>query len=226
MVELTLTDGTRVPVHTIFAVARNYAGHARELDNPVPESPVVFIKPDTALLADGGTIPLPAVSRDVHHEVELVALLGRGGRNIPEAQALDCVLAYGVGIDVTARDLQNRAKAQGLPWTLGKGLDGFAPLSVLVPASELPDPQDVELRLTVNGRERQHGHTGEMLFPVARLIHYLSTLFTLQRGDLVFTGTPAGVARFDDGDVLEAAMGRPGAEPLARLKVSARRRPD
>lgn len=225
MASVTLTDGTLVPVHTIFCIGRNFAAHARELGNPVPESPVVFIKPETTIVHDGETVRLPHQSRDVHHEVELVALLGSGGRDIPVEAALGHVLGYGVGIDVTARDIQNEAKKKAHPWTVGKGFDSFAPVSEFVPASEVPDPQALELWLSVNGQERQRGRTAEMLHSVAELVSHLSTIFTLQHGDLIFTGTPAGVARFEDADVLQAGMGPVGGEPLVFLRVDARREP-
>lgn len=222
MPEVHFEDGSSLPAHTLFCIGRNYAAHARELDNPVPDRPVIFIKPDTAIVQDGGEIVLPAVSDDVHHEVELVVVLGSGGRYLDEAAAHACIAGYGVGIDVTARDIQNEAKSHAYPWTVGKGFDSFAPISRFISADRVADPQALQIALHVNGRQVQHGQTRDMLFPLARLIGTLSEVFTLQAGDLVFTGTPAGVARFVAGDVLEASLMEAGGIELARLRVSAR----
>ncbi|WP_018233398.1 fumarylacetoacetate hydrolase family protein [Thioalkalivibrio thiocyanodenitrificans] len=230
MANVLLEDGTPVPVHTIFCIGHNYAAHARERGTPVPESPAVFIKPDTTLVVDGGPVRLPRLSTDVHHEVEMVALLGdgvlaRAGREIPEAEALACVRGYGVGIDVTARDFQQRARERGLPWAVGKGFDTFAPVSRFVDAARVADPQALRLWLDVNGERRQDDLTRGMTFGLASVIHYLSTIFTLTPGDLIFTGTPGGVARFEHGDRIEAGLGPDGAPPLCTLAVGALREP-
>jgi 2-keto-4-pentenoate hydratase/2-oxohepta-3-ene-1,7-dioic acid hydratase in catechol pathway len=231
MANVLLEDGTPVPVHTIFCIGHNYAAHARERGTPVPVSPAVFIKPDTTLVSDGGFIRLPRQSSDVHHEVEMVALLGEGvrawgGRDIPEARALGCVRGYAVGIDVTARDFQKRAREQALPWAVGKGFDTFAPVGRFVDASRIADPQALRVWLDVNGERRQNAGTDGMTFGLARLIHYLSGVFTLTPGDLIFTGTPGGVARFEHGDRLEAGLGLPGLAPLCTLSVAALRDAD
>lgn len=159
---------------------------------------------------------LPRRSRDVHHEVELVAVIGVGGKRIPEDKALDHVDAYAVGLDMTARDLQAVAKRKGLPWTVAKGFDTFAPLGPLVAAGHIRNPQDLSIRLEVNGEVRQQGHTGDMMFPVARLVAYCSEIFTLMPGDLIYTGTPEGVGPVKDGDVLEAFV---TDIPSLRVKV-------
>jgi len=224
MTHVLFEDGTPVPVHTIFCIGHNYAAHARERGTPVPESPAVFIKPDTTLVVDGGPIRLPRQSDDVHHEVEMVALLGEGvgawgGRDIPEAQALSCVQGYAVGIDVTARDFQKRARENALPWAVGKGFDSFAPVGRFVPATRVADPQALGLWLDVNDERRQDGTTDGMTFGLAYLIHYLSGIFTLMPGDLIFTGTPAGVARFERGDQLRAGLGLADGTPLCGLQA-------
>ncbi len=223
MADAILTDGTRVPIHTIFCIGRNYAAHAGELDNPVPEVPVVFIKPDTTLVQSGGEVLLPQASQNVQHEVEMVVLLGSGGKHIDSRDALRHVAGYGVGIDVTARDIQNEAKKFAYPWAVGKGFDSFAPISKFLPAERIADPRGLQLSLTVNGDPRQEGNTEDMKFGVAELIAHLSKIFTLRCGDLIFTGTPAGVQRFEAGDRLDARLSDAGGRPLAELHVTASR---
>ncbi|MCB1878173.1 MAG: fumarylacetoacetate hydrolase family protein [Chromatiales bacterium] len=227
MNELRLLDGSTIAARNLFCIGRNYAEHAAELHNPVPTEPVVFLKPSSALLSSGGQIRLPVWSRDVQHEVELVVLLGEGGRDISNDQALAKVAGYGVGIDVTARDIQTRAKQNGLPWTLAKGLDTFAPLSEFIPAGRIADPQALQLSLEINGQPRQRGNTADMLFPVAELIVWLSARFSLARGDLLFTGSPAGVGPIVPGDRLTARLqdyspsGRNNSSRSAWLSVDA-----
>jgi 2-keto-4-pentenoate hydratase/2-oxohepta-3-ene-1,7-dioic acid hydratase in catechol pathway len=219
-VTITLpASGRTVRPAKLLCIGRNYAAHVREMGDVVdlPEEPVVFLKPPTALLPSGGTVLLPPQSQDVHHEVELVAVVGTGGKWIPEAEALAHVEAYALGLDLTARDVQAKAKAQKGPWSVAKGFDTFAPLGPLVAAEALGDVGDVEIALRVNGEERQRGSTRQLLFPVARLVAYLSTVFTLEPGDLIYTGTPEGVGPVRDGDVLEAT-----GTSLPPLTVTAR----
>lgn len=191
---------------TVFCIGRNYVEHARELQNEVPDRPVVFLKPASSIIYDGDTIVLPSLSRDVHHEVELVAAIGKNGKNIPEDEALEYVAGYGIGIDVTARDIQQKAKEKSHPWSVAKGFDTFAPIGNFVAAERIPDPQNIELSLQVNGEFRQKDNTSLMIFPVAELISYLSNIFTLSAGDLIFTGTPAGVSPLKAGDSVTARM--------------------
>ncbi|MGD8498288.1 MAG: fumarylacetoacetate hydrolase family protein [Chromatiales bacterium] len=223
MAEACFVDGKTVPIHTIFAIGRNYAAHAAELNDDVPGSPIVFLKPDTTIIQDGGTIRLPRQSREVHHEAELVVLLGGGGRDIDDSAALDCVAGYGVGIDATARDLQRAAIKEGMPWSVAKGFDTFAPISRFVPAEQVADPHALTLWLDVNGERRQRGSTGDMVFSLPTLIRHLSTIFTLQAGDLIFTGTPHGVGPFEHGDTLEAGLALADSTLLVELRVSASR---
>ena len=215
---LTLPDGTAVRPGKILCIGRNYAAHAAEMGAEVPAEPLVFLKPSTALVASGGTVRLPRQSQSVHHELEVVAVVGTGGRDIAEADALGHVAAYALGLDLTARDIQAAAKEKRAPWSIAKGFDTFAPLGPLTAADAVGDPQALSIRLTVNGETRQEGSTDRMLFPVARLVSFLSGVFTLEPGDLVYTGTPEGVGPIRDGDVLEATA--PGLEPL---RVTARR---
>lgn len=217
--ELVLpTRGISVQAGKIICVGRNYARHAAEMQDEVPTEPVLFLKPATALVGHGGKVILPAASDDVHHELELVIAIGRGGKGIRVSQALDYVDGYAVGLDMTARDLQARAKERGDPWSVAKGFDTFAPLGPLVAARKITHPQALALRLTVNGEMRQEGTTADMIFSVAEIIAYASTVFTLMPGDLIYTGTPEGVGSVHDGDVLEAS-----GDGLPALRVRVRR---
>lgn len=202
----------------LLCIGRNYAKHAEEMKSDVPDEPMVFLKPATALVGDGGTVVLPPQSQDVHHEVELVAVIGKEGRHIDPAEALGYVSGYALGIDVTARDVQSAAKERRHPWSVAKGFDTFAPLGAITPAAEVSDPQNMEIRLTVNGEDRQRGHTRDMIFSVADLVAYCSQIFTLEPGDLIYTGTPEGVGPIADGHRLEAT-----ADGLSPLRLSVRR---
>ena len=199
---LALPDGQALRPGKILCIGRNYAAHAAELGNEVPEEPLVFLKPSTALVASGGEIVLPRQSADVHHELELVAVIGTGGKDIAPEAALDHVAAYALGLDLTARDIQAEAKKKGHPWSVAKGFDTFAPLGPLAPAAAVGDPQALEIELTIDGETRQKGTTDRMLFPVATLVTYLSSIFTLEPGDLVYTGTPEGVGPLAAGQTL------------------------
>jgi len=212
-------EDTPVPVGKLLCVGRNYAKHADEMSGEVPEKPMVFLKPASAIIRTGGRVEIPHLSDDVHHEVEFVVVIGEGGRNIPGDEAMDHVAAYAVGLDMTARDLQSAAKERRHPWSVAKGFDTFAPLGPLSPAADIQDPQDVTLRLRVNGDTRQEAHTSAMIFPVAALVKYCSQIFTLAPGDLIYTGTPSGVGPVSDGDTLEATA--TGCEPL-RVDVKER----
>lgn len=189
----------------IFAIGRNYAEHIRELDNERPDEPVVFTKPDTALLRNNAPFYYPDFSRDVHHEVELVLRICKEGKNIQEKFSHKYYDGIGVGIDFTARDLQQKAKEKGLPWDIAKGFNGSAPISdKFMPASDFRDLKDINFRLTVNDDVRQLGNTSLMLFSFDYIISYLSRFFTLRTGDLIFTGTPKGVGPVKVGDKLAA----------------------
>jgi uncharacterized protein (TIGR00369 family) len=208
-------SGERLRVGKILAVGRNYAEHIREMGNVPTVAPVLFLKPPSALVHDGGTVTLPTGMGEVHHEVELVAVIGRPGRAIPEHEALDHVLGYAVGLDLTLRDLQNEAKKKGEPWDLAKGFDGSAPVSQVVPRESAGDAGALDLSLDVNGVRKQQGVTAQMLHGVAALVAYASRWITLERGDLLFTGTPAGVGPVKPGDSLVARL-----SDLATLTVT------
>jgi uncharacterized protein (TIGR00369 family) len=200
--------GEELRVGKILAVGRNYAEHIAEMGAPPAADPVVFLKPATSLAAGVESLRIPTAHGEVHHEVELVAVIGAGGREIPAERALDHVLGWAVGIDLTLRDVQKRAKERGEPWTLAKGFDGAAPVSDVIPKDEVGPADALDVWLDVNGERRQSGSTRQMLFSVPRLIEHVSRLVTLERGDLLFTGTPAGVGPLRPGDRVEAGIER------------------
>ncbi len=195
-----------VKVQNIFCIGRNYAAHIAELGNRPSGQPVVFTKPTSAVRQAGEPIVLPAHSNEVHFETELVLLIGKGGRNIARDAALTHISAVTVGLDLTARDLQNHAKQNGLPWDTGKGFDGAACLSPFVSFDSAMPLSAFEFQLHINGEQRQHGKVSNMLYPVDELISYLSSIFTLQPGDLIYTGTPEGVAALKSGDQLRLSL--------------------
>jgi fumarylpyruvate hydrolase len=197
----------RCPVHRIYCIGRNYAEHAKEMGAEVVSrgNPVFFLKPADAIVTDS-EVPYPSVTRELHHEVEMVVALSSGGRDIDATGALDCVFGYGVGLDLTRRDLQAAAKAKGLPWDTAKGFDGSAPVSALRAASEIGHPSRARLSLRVNGEVRQDTDIADMIFSVADIIAELSKLFELRAGDLIFTGTPAGVGPLVRGDTFAAEL--------------------
>ncbi len=214
--EIEIHDaGVRLAIGKLICIGRNYAAHAAEMKSPVPTKPMIFLKPDSSVVRDGGAVRLPASSSDVHHEVELVALIGKGGKDIQESVALTHIAGYAVGLDMTARDIQSAAKERGHPWSVSKGFDTFAPLGTFLSADAVADPQSLSIRLRVNGELRQEGATRDMIFPVAKLIAYCSTIMTLYPGDMIFTGTPEGVAAVAEGDTLTAEV-----EGLPALSVS------
>lgn len=204
--------GGRFPVRRVYCVGRNYAEHAREMGHdPDREAPFFFSKPADALLSGGADMPYPAATKDLHHELELVVALKSGGIDIPEADALGCVWGYAVGLDMTRRDVQGEAKKLGRPWDMGKGFDHSAPIGAMVPAAGF-DPTRGTIELTVNGVVRQTSDLSKMIWSVAETISYLSGLVRLEAGDLIFSGTPEGVAAVVRGDVLEGRV--EGVPPL------------
>jgi acylpyruvate hydrolase len=189
----------------IFAIGRNYAEHIKELNNERPDEPVIFTKPDTAILRNNAPFYYPDFSRDVHHEVELVLRISKEGKNIEEKFAHKYYDAIGLGIDFTARDLQQKAKDKGLPWDIAKGFNGSAPISeTFLPLENFKDLKNINFKLEVNGQLKQQGNTSLMLFSFDYIIAYLSKFFTLKTGDLIFTGTPKGVGPVAIGDKLSA----------------------
>lgn len=200
-------SAARFPVHRIYCIGRNYADHAKEMGAEASRTqPMFFMKPADAIVADGADVPYPGATRELHHEVEMVVALGAGGRDIALADALGCVFGYGVGIDLTRRDLQAAAKAKAHPWDAAKGFDASAPVSTLHPVSTVGHPGPTRLSLSVNGELRQQADIAQMIFAVPDIIHELSKLWELSAGDLIFTGTPAGVAPLARGDRFRAEL--------------------
>ncbi len=197
----------RFPVHRIYCVGRNYADHAREMGgDPDREPPFFFCKPADAIVTDGHDFPYPGQTEDVHHEMEFVVALGKGGADIPVDRALDHVYGYAAGLDMTRRDLQAAAKKLGRPWDTGKGFDHAAPCGRIMPAARIGHPASGAIWLKVNGEVRQRGDLAQLIWNIPEVIAYLSTLFTLAPGDLIYTGTPAGVGPVRRGDALEGGV--------------------
>lgn len=188
----------------ILAIGRNYAEHIKELNNERPAEPVIFTKPDSAILRNNDPFYYPDFSKDIHHEVELVLRISKPGKNISEKFAHKYYNQLGIGIDFTARDLQQKAKEKGLPWAIAKGFNGSAPISDFKPLSEFKNTSDINFSLSVDGEVKQVGNTSMMLFSFDYIVSYLSKFFTLKKGDLIFTGTPAGVGPIEIGQKLAA----------------------
>jgi fumarylpyruvate hydrolase len=204
---VAVLDGTRFPVHRIYCVGRNYAAHVREMGfDPDREEPFFFMKPADAVVPDGGTVPYPPMTSDFQHEVELVVAVGKGGRDIPEGSATSHIFGYGVGIDMTRRDLQIEARTKGRPWDFGKGFDASAPCGRLMPAAEVRDLKGAQISLTVNAEKRQASDLAHMIWTVPEIVAYLSRFVSLVPGDLIYTGTPEGVGPVLRGDRLEARI--------------------
>lgn len=207
-------------VHRIYCVGRNYEEHAQEMGHSGREPPFFFMKPaDAVLLAQPGEttdLPYPSLTNNLHHEIELVVAIGKGGRNIAVEQAQQHIFGYAVGLDMTRRDLQNDMKKQGRPWSIGKGFDHSAPIGPITPATAVPHIAAAEISLRVNGAVRQSSHIERLIWNVSETIAQLSSAWTLQVGDLIYTGTPAGVGAVVVGDLLEGSI--TGLSPIA-LKV-------
>lgn len=209
----------RFPVHRIYCVGRNYAEHAKEMGFTGREAPFFFMKPaDAVLCADEGaalSMPYPSLTSNLHHEIELVVAIGKGGKRIPAAQAMEHIWGYAVGLDMTRRDLQNDMKKQGRPWCIGKAFEASAPISAITPAAQAGDVQHAEIWLQVNGQDRQRSNVNQLIWNIAETIEHLSNAWELQPGDLIMTGTPEGVGAVQTGDVLEG-----GISGLGTLRVN------
>ncbi len=201
----------------IICIGRNYARHIQELKNATPQEPVIFLKPETALLPVCEEANIPPFTEDLHYECELVARVGKEGKNIPASDAANYIDALTLGIDFTARDVQEELKAKSLPWELAKAFDGSAAVGNFLPASDFSDWKDLRFQLHKNGELAQDGHTADMLFPVTEIVAFASRYFTLLPGDFIFTGTPEGVGPVKSGDVL---MGTLAGKAVLNLVVS------
>ena len=204
---IPVAGGGAFPIRRVFCVGRNYAAHAREMgSDPDREPPFFFMKPADALVTDGADTPYPPATSDLHHEMELVVALAEGGADIDQADALAHVWGYAAGLDLTRRDLQGQAKKEGKPWDMGKGFDHSGPIGLLVPAARIGHPARGRIALRVNGKPRQESDLTHMIWSVPETIAYLSRLVRLAPGDLIFTGTPEGVAAVGRGDLLEGEV--------------------
>ena len=187
----------------IICIGRNYAEHAKELNNAIPTEPVFFMKPDTALLKDGEPFYYPDITKDLHHEIEIVIKINKVGKHIDEQFAHKYYDEIGLGIDFTARDLQAECKAKGLPWEKAKAFDHSAPIGKFISKDKLGDLSEIEFELKINGQSRQVGNTKDLLFSFDQIISYVSKYVTLKVGDLIYTGTPSGVGAVSIGDKLQ-----------------------
>lgn len=204
-------------VGKVVCLARNYGEHIRELGNEVPEKPILFIKPASSIIGQKETVVIPPYSNECHHEVELAVLIGKWGRNVPEERSMAHVAGYGVALDMTLRDVQNELKKKGLPWEAAKAFDTSCPLSDFVSAAEIADPHRLRISLKVNGELRQDSSTALMMRRIPAIVSHISSMFTLEQGDVILTGTPAGVGPVASGDRLNAEI-----EGVGSLEVSVR----
>lgn len=212
----------------ILCIGRNYAAHIKELNNARPQQPFFFLKPSSSILKPNeGPLLIPK-GVVAHYEVELAFTLNKDLKNLPESfsneEALDCIEGYALAVDMTARNVQDEAKKKGLPWSIGKGFDTFLPLSEFIPKEKIPDPYNVNLSLSINGETKQDDKTNLMLFPINKILSHMSCIMTLQKGDLILTGTPKGVGSVKPGDVLEAKLTH-NDDLLASIKVNAEEKP-
>lgn len=204
---LEFLDGDKIELANIYCVASNYSKHAEEMGTRIPEDPVIFLKPTSAYIPDGGKILLPPFSNNVHHEVELVVVIGKDGFNIKKENAIEYIAGYAVGIDVTLRDVQAKAKLEGKPWGIAKGFYTSAPISKIVKSKQFNGQiPNFEFLLKVNGEIRQKSNTKFMERPVESLVEFISKIFSLNTGDCIFTGTPEGVGQINPGDKIYAEL--------------------
>ena len=208
----------RFPVHRIYCVGRNYEEHAKEMGFTGREPPFFFLKPADTLVVvnagDTGSMPYPSLTKNLHHEIELVVAIGTGGKNIAAADALRHIYGYAVGLDMTRRDLQNDMKKQGRPWCIGKGFDHSAPIGPITPAAQAGDVANADIHVQVNGQDRQRSNVSQLIWNIAETIEHLSAAWELQPGDLIYTGTPEGVAAVVSGDTMVGSV-----TGLGELKV-------
>jgi 2-keto-4-pentenoate hydratase/2-oxohepta-3-ene-1,7-dioic acid hydratase in catechol pathway len=211
MAYVNTTKGKKLKVGKVVALAKNYVAHAAEMKSSAPPKPVFFIKPSTSIIHDGEAIVFPEISKEVHHEVELAVVIGKKCKNVEPEEAMKFVYGYAVALDMTARDVQKEAKENSWPWAAAKGFDTSCPIGEAVPKEKVPAPENLEISLKINGQVRQRGSTSMMVHKIAPTISYVSKILTLERGDIILTGTPEGIGPVAHGDKLEAEIqGLPG----------------
>jgi len=197
----------KLQIGKIVCLARTYKKHAKEMKSETPKEPVLFLKPTSSIIFNGDTISIPNRSKSIHHEVELCVVIGKKCKNVSKKEAMDYVLGYLVGLDITARDIQSELKKKGLPWSIAKGFDTFAPISNVILKKNVSNPQNLDIILKVNGIVKQNSNTNNMIFSIEEIIEFISQIMTLEEGDLIMTGTPEGVDEIASGDILEANLG-------------------
>jgi 2-keto-4-pentenoate hydratase/2-oxohepta-3-ene-1,7-dioic acid hydratase in catechol pathway len=200
-------DKPPIPIGKIICLARTYRKHAEEMGSEVKKDPLLFLKPPSSVIYNQDIIVLPRQSHDVHHEAELGIIIEKQGKSLRAAQVADHIAGYCLGLDITARDIQQTAKEHGWPWTIAKGFDTFCPLSEAVSPSAVPNPHALTITLAVNGEIRQRASTSALIMTVGEIVAYVSSLMTLERGDIILTGTPEGVGQITAGDIIEAQLG-------------------
>jgi 2-keto-4-pentenoate hydratase/2-oxohepta-3-ene-1,7-dioic acid hydratase in catechol pathway len=204
-----------ITIGKLVCLARSYKKHAQEMNSDIPKKPVLFLKPASSIIFNGGTIKIPKMSKCIHHEVELGIVIGAKCKNISKKDALDYVLGYVLALDITARDIQTKFKKKGWPWGISKCFDTFAPISEVILKESVFNPQNLDISLKVNGEVRQNSNTRFMIFSIEEIIEFISNVMTLDTGDLIMTGTPEGVGEIIKGDILEAELG-----DICSLKVN------
>ena len=209
MTNYAFKDGSRKNIHIgkLVCLARTYKKHAQEMNTEATKNPLLFLKPASSVIFNGESIVIPKMSNCLHHEVELGVVIGKKCKNISREEALDYVLSYLLALDITARDIQSEAKKNGWPWSVAKGFDTFAPISEVVLKENVSNPNNLDLSLKINGKVTQSSNTKNMIYSVERIIEFISEVMTLERGDLILTGTPEGVGEIAEGDTIEAKLG-------------------
>lgn len=197
-----------IDIGKLICLARTYKNHAIEMDSIVPIDPILFLKPESSVIFNNESIIIPKRSSCIHHEIELGVVIGKDGKDISQENAMDHVLGYLVALDITARDIQSIAKKNGLPWSIAKGFDTFAPISDVILKEEINNPLNLDLKLKINEQIKQESNTKHMIFSLERIIEFVSNIMTLKAGDLILTGTPEGVGEIIKGDVIEAYLGK------------------
>jgi 2-keto-4-pentenoate hydratase/2-oxohepta-3-ene-1,7-dioic acid hydratase in catechol pathway len=216
MIYYIFKDGKKrdIPIGKLVCLARTYRKHAEEMKSEIPKTPLLFLKPSTSVIFNGGTIVKPEMSDCIHHEVELGVVIGKRCKNVSKNESLDYVLGYALCLDITARDIQSEFKKKGWPWGIAKCFDTFAPISDVVMKEEVLDPNNLNILLRVNGKLKQNSNTKNMIFSVEQIIEFISRIMTLVPGDFLMTGTPEGVGKIKKGDIIEAKL-----EDICNLQV-------